>query len=63
MHVTNQQRPQDRICDMRQYFKDHPLLAQLLPTTGVILECDAQAPSPSKDYGQLQINLDRVKTD
>ena len=50
----------DQICDVHQYFKGHHFLFSLLPENGVLFECDAQAPSPSKDYGQLQLTLDKV---
>ncbi|CAF1068028.1 unnamed protein product [Didymodactylos carnosus] len=35
-------------------------LFDLLRKDGVVFECDAEAPSPSKDYGQLQITTDKV---
>ncbi|CAF1052894.1 unnamed protein product [Adineta ricciae] len=47
-------------CDTRLYLKEHPFLAALLPKTGVLFECDGDAPSPSKDYGQLQISIDKI---
>ncbi|UJR08718.1 hypothetical protein I4U23_012975 [Adineta vaga] len=47
-------------CDINQYLKEHPFLATLIHKNGVLFECDGDAPSPSKDYGQLQINFDRV---
>ena len=48
-------------CDIRRFKKEHPFLAELLRNDdGVIFECDAQAPSPSKDYGQLQITDKQV---
>lgn len=47
-------------CDIRRFKKEHPFLSELLRTDGIIFECDAQAPSPSKDYGQIQITLDQV---
>ena len=46
--------------DLREFLRQHPFLAQLIPTTGVVFQCDGDAPSPSKDYGQLEINLDKV---
>jgi hypothetical protein len=47
-------------CDIHKFIKAHPFLSQLLRKDGVLFECDGDAPSPSKDYGQLQINLDKV---
>lgn len=47
-------------CDIRRFKKEHPFLSALLRDDGVIFECDAQAPSPSKDYGVLQITTDQV---
>jgi hypothetical protein len=49
-----------QICDVHQFRKEHPFLSQLLREDGVLFECDGQAPSPSKDYGQLQITMDKV---
>lgn len=48
-------------CDIRRFKKEHPFLSELLRDDEIIFECDAQAPSPSKDYGQLQITLDKVR--
>ena len=45
---------------LRRFLRQHPFLAQLLPSNGVVFQCDGDAPSPSKDYGQLEINLDKV---
>ncbi|CAF2488552.1 unnamed protein product [Rotaria sp. Silwood2] len=47
-------------CDMRHFIKEHPFLSELLREDGTVFECDGQAPAPSKDYGQLQITLDKV---
>jgi len=47
-------------CDIHRFKKEHPFLSELLRDDGVLFECDGQAPSPSKDYGQLQITLDKV---
>ncbi|CAF0766433.1 unnamed protein product [Rotaria sordida] len=47
-------------CNMRHFMKQHPLLSQVLHEDGILFECDGQAPAPSKDYGQLQITLDKV---
>ena len=44
----------------RSFFRDHPFLAKLIPSNGILFECYATAPSPSKDYGQIQIQLDKV---
>lgn len=44
------------VVDLREY----PFLRQLIPSNGLIFRCDADAPSPSKDYGQLEIYLDRL---
>lgn len=46
--------------DVPQFLKQHPLLSTLVSKNGVLFECDGDAPSPSKDYGQLQISVDRV---
>ncbi len=48
-------------CDIHKFLKEHSFLSQLLRKDGILFECDGDAPSPSKDYGQLQINLDKVK--
>lgn len=50
----------DKICHVQQYFHEHPFLASLIPKNGILFECDGDAPSPSKDYGQLQVGLDKV---
>ncbi|CAF0884936.1 unnamed protein product [Adineta ricciae] len=47
-------------CDVQQFRKEHPFLSALFRKDGVLFECDSQAPSPSKDYGQLQITMDKV---
>jgi F-box protein 36 len=47
-------------CDVHVFIKNHPFLSTLLRKDGVLFECDGDAPSPSKDYGQLQITLDKV---
>lgn len=47
-------------CDIQNFRKEHPFLSKLLPDNGIIFECGAQAPSPSKDYGQLEITTDKV---
>lgn len=44
----------------KEFFRDHPFLAELIRTDGILFECYATAPSPSKDYGQIQILLDKV---
>lgn len=49
-----------QVCNVQQYEKQHKFLFALLPKNGVLFECDGQAPSPSKDYGQLQLTLDKV---
>ena len=46
--------------DARQFVKEHPFLSTLLNQDGILFECDGEAPSPSKDYGQLQITMDKV---
>ncbi len=52
--------PVIQICDIRRFKKEHPLLSKLLRDDGVLFECDGEAPSPSKDYGQLQVTTDKV---
>ncbi len=49
-----------QICDIRRFKKEHPFLSTLLREDGILFECDGEAPSPSKDYGQLQITMDKV---
>ena len=44
----------------KKFFQDHPFLAGLIRKDGVLFECYATAPSPSKDYGQIQIPIDKV---
>ena len=46
--------------DIHHFIKQHPFLATLLRKDGVLFECDGEAPSPSKDYGQLSITLNQV---
>ena len=48
-------------CDIHKFLKKHPFLSELVRKDGIIFECDGEAPSPSKDYGQLQINKDKVE--
>lgn len=50
----------DKICHMREYMARHSMLAKVLPDGEPLFQCDGQAPSPSKDYAQLQITLDKV---
>ena len=50
----------DEVMDTQKFFREHPLLFELIGKNGVLFECDGEAPSPSKDYGQLQINLNQV---
>ncbi|CAF1337061.1 unnamed protein product [Rotaria magnacalcarata] len=50
----------DQICNMRQFLKVHPFLSQLVRDDGILFECDGQAPAPSKDYGRLEITIDKV---
>ncbi len=52
--------PPPQTCDIRRFRKEHPFLSELLREDGVLFECDGEAPSPSKDYGQLQITMDKV---
>lgn len=59
-HSDKNTAPVVETCNMRQFVKEHPLLATLLNENGILFECDAEAPAPSKDYGQIQINLDKV---
>lgn len=47
-------------CDMTRFKKEHPFLSQLLSNDETIFQCDAQAPSPSKDYGQIEITMNKV---
>ncbi|UJR37515.1 hypothetical protein I4U23_030217 [Adineta vaga] len=47
-------------CDVQKFKKEHPFLATFFREDGILFECDSQAPSPSKDYGQLQITMDKV---
>ena len=47
-------------CDVQKFRKEHPFLSALFRKDGILFECDSQAPSPSKDYGQLQITMDKV---
>lgn len=50
----------NQTCDLHSFRKEHRLLSELLSDDGIIFECNAQAPSPSKDYGQLEITMDKV---
>ena len=58
--TQNKNVPVIQTCDMHSFVKEHSFLAQLIRDDGVIFECDGEAPSPSKDYGQLQITMDKV---
>ena len=58
--LTKTNTPVIQICDTRRFKKEHPFLSELLRDDGVLFECDGQAPSPSKDYGQLQVTTDKV---
>jgi len=58
VHNNNAHVPE--ICDIRRFKKEHPFLSELLRKDGILFECDGEAPAPSKDYGQLQINMDKV---
>ena len=57
---SNKKPNPDQTCDIHHFMKQHPFLSQLLRKDGILFECDGEAPSPSKDYGQLQISLDKV---
>ncbi|CAF1325268.1 unnamed protein product [Adineta steineri] len=46
--------------DVPKFLKEHPFLSGLLKKDGNLFQCDGDAPSPSKDYGQLQINSNTV---
>jgi len=62
-HATDHQHKNpypNQTCDLHRFRKEHPLLSELLSDDGIIFECNAQAPSPSKDYGQLEITMDKV---
>ncbi len=56
----NKNAPPFQICDIRRFKKEHPFLSELLRDDGILFECDGEAPAPSKDYGQLQITMDKV---
>ena len=58
--VSNMNANPIETCDIRRYARNYPFLFHLIPADGVLFQCDGDAPSPSKDYGQLQINLDQV---
>ncbi|CAF3755946.1 unnamed protein product [Rotaria sp. Silwood1] len=51
---------QIRIIDIRKYLKEHPLLSKLVGENEILFEYGSIAPSPSKDYGQIEINFDEV---
>ncbi len=51
----------EMIIDMRKFFNEHPFLFELIEKNGILFEFYGDAPSPSKDYGQIQINLHQVK--
>ncbi|CAF0867557.1 unnamed protein product [Didymodactylos carnosus] len=46
--------------DFNNFKQNFHQLFELVRKDGVVFECDAEAPSPSKDYGQLQITTDKV---
>ncbi len=46
--------------DIKKFLNDHPFLSKLIRKDGVLFECYGTAPSPSKDYGQIQITIDKV---
>jgi hypothetical protein len=45
---------------MNKFLQEHPFLSGLVGKNGVLFECYGDAPSPSKDYGQIQININQV---
>lgn len=59
MHPSQHQRIM-ACWNAREFFRDHPFLAELIPNDGTLFECHATAPAPSKDYGQIQIQLDKI---
>ncbi|CAF0783538.1 unnamed protein product [Adineta steineri] len=59
-HNNKDNLPLHQTCDINQFRKEHPFLSKLLREDGILFECDSQAPSPSKDYGQLQVTMDKV---
>ncbi|CAF3426316.1 unnamed protein product [Rotaria socialis] len=46
--------------NIHEYLKEHPLLAGIIVKNEILFECHGEAPSPSKDYGQIEINLDQI---
>jgi len=50
----------NEICNLRKFLKKHPLLSELIGKDEILFECYGDAPSPSKDYGQIQISIDKV---
>ena len=49
------------VFDVHRFAGKHPLLSQLIRENEVLFECGSEAPSPSKDYGHIQINFNQVK--
>jgi len=49
------------IFDIHKFLNNHPFLSELIKSkNGILFECYGDAPSPSKDYGQIQINIDQI---
>lgn len=46
--------------DIEQFLKQHPFLSEIINKNETLFECYGDAPAPSKDYGQIQIKLDKV---
>jgi len=46
--------------DMNEYLNEHRILTNLIAKDRILFECSATAPAPSKDYGHLQILIDRI---
>ncbi|CAF1565471.1 unnamed protein product [Rotaria magnacalcarata] len=46
--------------NIHEYLKEHSLLARIIVRNQILFECHGEAPSPSKDYGQIEINFDQI---
>lgn len=49
-----------KLFDIHKFVQEHPLLSKRLGKDGILFESGCEAPSPSKDYGHIQINIDQV---
>ncbi|CAF3079165.1 unnamed protein product [Rotaria sp. Silwood2] len=49
-----------KIIDIHKYLKEHKLLSKFVGENEILFEYGSIAPSPSKDYGHIEINFNEV---